>query len=253
MRNTFLSRERTVLIAVVLLFAGSIGPGTAVAGTFAVIGEPGTIAQDLAQRISINTGTGVVLLTMNDAYGLPASAWSNYRVVWLVAPSQADATVEPIRPWYDLTRPEGALGQFVRNGGTLVLLAPHTSSIGLDVSPSGDDFFPHSAETASASTVQAPDHPLVTGAGYGGLHLSDSDFNEPPPQGESAGCWLFGEGAEATVIAGDAHSATVAEIPSGQGRILLVGVFAPPSGSLVSNLIGYTNALAQSAARLAAQ
>lgn len=229
-------RPHKLYQVLVFFFVVAVAVPLAPAGAadFVVVAEPDTAGQDFAARIGASHTVSVVSTAEAEAWS--AAEWSQHAVVWLIGASEETSTTVPARPWHKLTRSNGALAQFVSAGGVLVVLAPRTSRIGIDVSPTGADFSPHAL--ASPSAIQAPNHPLVSGGTYGGNTLASDDFAEAA---SPSGCWLNVSGA--TVIAADAHGPTVAEAASGSGRILLVGVGMSSSGSLAGNLIGYARSL----------
>jgi len=118
-----------------------------------------------------------------------------------------------------MSAPGGAIEQFVSSGGVVVINAAGEIGDWLDIAPGGVDFLASGAQ--NSQTIQLPLHPYITGLGYGGEPLTESDFLD----------WLptdYGTLAElpegATVVLQNADGATWAEYTYGAGRVVVTSL-----------------------------
>lgn len=210
------------------------------AADFAIVAESFQRASALEQRIA-QTHT-VEVITIAEADALQLQDWSFYRVIWLLGAANDAAPENSKQSWRNLVDVNGALATFVDQGGVLVVTPPDASHASL-MSPEGSYFFPASAGQQSSSSIQLVNHPLITGNGYFGVQLIDSDFNRVPQAGEGEGHWP--STANGDVIVSNQSGATASVVADGNGFILLLGVPLNPESNLTGNLIRYSRWLSQ--------
>jgi hypothetical protein len=110
----------------------------------------------------------------------------------------------------------GFLDRFVSLGGAAVIHIAGTRGDQLDVAPGGVDFT--SNATHNSEIILQPEHPYVTGEGYGGTRLSTQDFSSWQPTDWGT---LTGLPANATVLLRNADGPSLAEYPYGEGKVIV--------------------------------
>ncbi|UCF33089.1 MAG: PEP-CTERM sorting domain-containing protein [Phycisphaerales bacterium] len=110
----------------------------------------------------------------------------------------------------------GSLQQYVASGGILVLNVAANAGNQNDVAPGGVDYQatgPHDVET-----FLTPGHPYITGAGYGGYSLVESDFDY---WGHTDHGHLTSLPGGATSIIGNVDGVSLAHFEYGSGDVLV--------------------------------
>lgn len=112
--------------------------------------------------------------------------------------------------------PDGFLDRFVRLGGVAVLHLGGTRGDQENVAPGGVGF------TAGAQhnneTIETPDHPYFTGAGYGGRQLSAQDFSSWQPTDSGI---LTNLPENATVLLRNNNGPSLVEYIHGEGKVIV--------------------------------
>ena len=145
--------------------------------------------------------------------------------------------LEPEWSNYDnLTNVMGELTSYVNGGGVLVINIAGNIGSRFDIAPGGVDY--DRSNTHESEFIRLPDHPYITGEGYGGSALSTSDFNSWSSTDNGV---LTHLPPNATVILQTPHGPSLVVYPFGNGGVIVstltyggVGPSAPHV-----NLIGY--------------
>lgn len=125
----------------------------------------------------------------------------------------------------------GALEQYAANGGSLVINVAGNSGSHKNIAPGGVDYFnyaDYNSFQCNDARIANAGHPYITGAGYGGTQLFDSDFDNP----NGWGCTHHGHltdlpGNAVTVVEnyqGDPTGATFVEYKYGAGRVIVTSM-----------------------------
>jgi len=94
-----------------------------------------------------------------------------YNAVW-INPSLSSSGYTTLRTG---VQNGGALEQYARNGGTLIICVAGNNGNQSDIAPGGVDY--DRSTTHESEVFSSPAHPYLTGAGYNGYKLTVSDFN----------------------------------------------------------------------------
>ena len=180
----------------------------------------------------------------NDMHNLYLSVW--------VAPALGDADYVKLT---DLSsapsenRPEGGfIYRFVELGGLAVInvaadpSATPTSETRRDIAPRGIDYQP--PLVSNLETIMLPQHPFITGEGYGGLPLSTASFDDWGPTDRG---YLTPNSIppDATILLRNPRGPAMIEYNHGAGKVIVSTLpFCTPSqpdssGSPLSNLLEY--------------
>ena len=141
-----------------------------------------------------------------------------------------------------LVRAGGLLDAFVRQGGVVVITGVNPDFVRVNAAPGGVGAIAHTANGEEAVTITGATHPVITGAGIGGVVLADQSL-DPTATGAN-GCIVMPPEIQdgATVIASDAHGPVIIEYPLDAGRVIL-STLASEGPSYTSNLLLYVQSL----------
>lgn len=135
-----------------------------------------------------------------------------YQVVY-VAPDLVDADYTRLR---QMVASGGLIEQFVSLGGVAVLNVAGSVGDQVNIAPGGVGF--SAAAQHQSEQIMAPQHPYVTGAGYGGELLSTADFAGWQPTDYGTLTNLPGN---ATILLANDGDPTTAEYQYGAGRVIV--------------------------------
>ena len=170
------------------------------------------------------------LMTLADSSD-ESNPLSAYDVVWFV--SAADN--ETLRYLLD----GGPLATFLKNGGVVVVVDVNAENGAVDVAPGGVDIERLPDAGAGAVTIAAPSHAVITGAGIGGVALTDADLDPGATGGLG---YLSSLPDEAIVIAQNASGPTVLEYAYGDGQVVVCSLLNP-TGECTDNIVRYAESL----------
>jgi len=142
----------------------------------------------------------------------PAHLRNLYQVIY-VAPDLSDADYTLLR---QMVAAGGVIEQFVSMGGVAVLNVAGSLGDQSDVAPNGVGF--SGAAQHLSEQILTPNHPYITGAGFGGEALSTSDFANWQPTDYGT---LSGLPVTASVLLANNDGPSVAEYQHGDGRVIV--------------------------------
>lgn len=169
------------------------------------LGDPAGIVA----RMNV-VGWEVTTMPTLEVSGLGTAALAAYDIVWIPASTNYPAL-------RILVEDGGPVEEFVRNGGTLVVMGVSPDGLWLDVAPGGVEAKALPADGAGPVEIELADHPLITGEGIGDLTLVSSDF-DPNQTGGHGTLFNQPEGAGTNLITTNQAGAVTLEYHHGAGH-----------------------------------
>jgi hypothetical protein len=222
---------RSLVLAFGLLIAAPVRSTATNAIVLTDLGVPESTIPARMQELGWQVTTARCL----EVQGPKASAVASADVFWVTASSK-NALLE------NLVKPGGVLDTFARQGGIVVVTGVNPDFVSVAAAPGGVRATEHTANGEEAVNITDATHPVITGAGIGGVVLTNQSL-DPTATGAN-GCIAVPPAIQgsATVIASDAHGPAIIEYPLDAGRVIL-STIASAGASCTSNLLLYLQSL----------
>lgn len=221
----------TAMLAVVVAELDAGGdPPTVRALVLTDLGDPGDIVTRMQAHGWEVTTSGVLPLLSPDTDGFSA-----FNLVWI--PAQANF------PGIHRLVTSGALDVFIKQGGVLVVADADPEGVWPDLAPGGADVEALPAGGAGPLTITTPDHPMITGAGTGGVPVTAEDL-DPQGTGGRAGVINAPQQDGLVVVASNSLGAALLEHTHGSGRVL-ISALLNATENCVENTLLYIQSIVQ--------
>lgn len=224
----------------VLLTSLSYLASFALAGTFLMTNDSGSSVSGVSFNNTVaNEYHSVTADSLANIVAMSASNLSAYDVVWINPPIMGAGT------YYDSLSAGISIGasleQYAANGGTLVICVAGNEGSRNNIAPGGVDY--DRTTTHNTETFTTPVHPYITGAGFGGATLVESEFNN---WGATDHGWLTSLPTGVTTILSNTDGPSLVHYPWMCGHVIVTTLIygwenapAPESGPAAQNLIHY--------------